>query len=231
MAIFQPVNMMGPAHRGGQIQQLAQQAAQNVMRRQRMRSMLRTSAGAARPAVTGAQGLLTAQRGHTGIPHPGLIPNMSAGLMAAAGPGAVPIQPVDTGALNSSGGGLDFQSIPDATDPQQSPQLGGNTPPAGTPPPPYAGAPYLGGDRQPVPPAPSTGGAGTGAASAALAGAASAGNAVGGVGSLFGPGGAISPANAGLIPLNGGLFYDPSTDKVVGSSAAGSASGLGHMSQ
>jgi len=43
--IFQPQNVMGPANRGNVIQQLAQGAAQNVMRRQKMRALLAHTRG------------------------------------------------------------------------------------------------------------------------------------------------------------------------------------------
>lgn len=201
MAIFQPVNMTGPAHRGPQIQQLAQQAAQNVMRRQRMRSMLKTSAAAARGAVPGGgQGLMTAQRGvHTVLSHPGLVPNM--GSAFAPGSNTVgPASPQDPGLYNAAGGGADFQSLPDPTDPSQSPASVGG--PVQIPLPPGFGSAPGGPEFNP----------GVGGGSSGPIASPGLGGSVGGP--IYTPG--VGGSSGGLIPLNGGLFYDPATDSVVG---------------
>lgn len=213
MAIFAPVNMMGPAHRGPQLQALAQKAAQNVMQRQRLRTMLRTSAGAARAGAApgGGQGLMTAQRGvHTALSqHAPNMPNQGIAAMLGGNGGA---SPVDTsGMYNSSGGGADFQSIPDPNDPTQSPaSVGGSSALAAINP---GGALWNG--------------------AASSSSNVNSGTSNGG-GSLFTPNDGSTPSTGGggLIPLNGGLFYDPVSDTVVGGQApanyGGAVNGTAH---
>jgi hypothetical protein len=102
MAIFQPVDMAGPAHRGGTIQQLAQAAAQNVMRRQRMRSLLaqgaRAGSGGTQPFRSSVQARPMGVRGSV--------------LADVSGMGSKS-QLISQMLAPSQRGGYDYPSLPD----------------------------------------------------------------------------------------------------------------------
>jgi len=116
MAIFNPIDVMGPAHRGAQIQQLAQNAAQNVMRRQKMRSLIAqgargaAQAGAGQPINSSARMHPTSLRGLT---------LAGAGMAAPGAQGGRGVGPSD-GSLGAGGGGYDYPSLPSPADPMQS---------------------------------------------------------------------------------------------------------------
>ena len=208
MAIFSHVDMMGPAHRQNQVQALAQKAAQNVLRRQRLRKLIQAGASA-------AQG----QGGSTGMPvrssmmhpapgvhghgRPNLAPNVLQQMIQGAGAPGAPMP----GAVNPSGGGFDFNSIPDPTDPHQSPaSLPDGAPKSGYGPSGTSGiAPdgsYIGDQAysaQFPQDNPDSGGA------------------------MDAP---ALPGNGQLIPLGGGLFYDPINDTVTGGSGNAIRPGL-----
>jgi hypothetical protein len=87
MAIFQPIDVAGPARQGNQtLQKLAQSAAQNVMRRQHMRALL---AQGARGAAGGAVGGNTPFRSSTQLRPTGVHtiprPQKVAALIGGAG--------------------------------------------------------------------------------------------------------------------------------------------------
>lgn len=202
-----PVNVMGPAHRGTQLAALAQTAAQNVMRRQRMRSLINNGASGARPPGLG-QPLATAGRGlHTpGMPTPGHgVANAGSDMQSQL------LAILSGGQYNPSGGGGDFGSLPNTDPTQPHPQVGN---PGGVMQP---GAPAL-------PPGTNPGGAAQWTSGAPSGGADNPG----GGAQWAGTGPAAGTPSGGLIPLSGGLFYDPATDTVVGGGgAAGGGVGSG----
>jgi hypothetical protein len=193
MTLFQPVDMMGPAHRGGQFQQMAQMAAQNVLRRQKLRALIQQSAAGARGG--------TAQpfRGSThmrplGGNRGGLFRPPGQDVSTAHAPGAPP--PFSY----PDPGPMDLPSLPDPTDPSQSPQsiqAPNQFDPTQTPPPLTAPSGF-----SPAPQtAPSGFGGGTPPPQTAPSGFTGGGDASGG---------------GGLIPLGNGMYYDPVTDTVHG---------------
>lgn len=204
MAIFSHVDLMGPAHRQNQVQVLAQKAAQNVLRRQRLRKLIQ---GAAAQAGGGGAGMpvhgsmvhhAPGTRGHiqrAAIP----ADQLQSMLQGAGGPAGV----VMPGMTNPSGGGYDFGSIQDPTDPHQSPA---SLPPdtvdnqsSATPPPMFPGAPGSPGTTGGIGGPPSTPGGGSGGGYVGIT--------------------PFTPMPPGAIPLGGGLFYDPATDTVIGGNA------------
>ena len=224
MSLFQPVDMTGPANRSAQIQKLAQTAAQNVMRRQRMSALIRAGAAAAGSAAGGAVNAMhSSMRARpTGSRGSILRPPMSVGgqslaeMLASAGqrastPGAF------GGMYASGGGGFDFASLPDPNDPRQS-----NV---------DLGVP-MSHDTPPAPPV-STGSVNSDAPNSVTAltaqGFRTGGPATGG---FFDPSAlppgvyALDPPsdpNAtvnGMLHLGGGLYYDPVTDSLRGGNPA-----------
>lgn len=198
MALFQPVNVMGPAHRGNQISALAQNAAQNVMRRQKMKSLLRGGAAGARAGS--AQQFQSSMRAHPQGVHGGTFAASGTGdamsrLAQMFAGGDTPMQQSDPG-MNPSGSGYDFPSITDHTDPSQSP---GSTQPG----------PQIGNAIPQQPP-----GLGAG-------GWTPPGTTYQGVGGL--PiGGALQGGTDYVEPihLGGGMYYDPATDTVTNGTQA-----------
>lgn len=232
MAIFQPVDMMGPAHRGAQIQQLAQNAAQNVMRRQRMKSLIQSSASAAGQAAQTGTGAMGGFGGGGGNPFQGsmrgrpqgqrgsiLRPPMSLGssladLMASGAAARLPGTSDTGGMYGPGGGGFDFGSLPDPNDMSQSPASMGSIPAHETPPAPPTGA------------APITApGGGTGIAYPTTAAAGRSPEA--GMGAAANPAAVdTSGASGGLVHLGNGLYYDPVTDSLRGGNPSGGLSAM-----
>src|SRR5690242_21066974 len=121
------MNVMGPAHRGNTIQALAQNAAQGVLRRQRMRQLLQQGAAAAGTGGAGVSKLFrSSMDGHGlgtrgGIQRPGLSQQVIAQLLRGSGgvatmPGGSTARQLG-GAYAAGGGGYDFGSIADPNDP------------------------------------------------------------------------------------------------------------------
>jgi hypothetical protein len=206
MAIFQPVDVTGPANRGGTIQQLAQGAAQNVLRRQRMRALLaqgaRGAAGGTQPFRSSLQARPMGVRG-----------SVLAGVGRAGSKSQLISQMLDPshrdgggfGQYGPGGGGYDYPSLPDPNDASQSRQSSDANP------------------SLPTTPAPAR-------AADPVAGVVGASGQAGGNNPLA-P--SVDPtsvdtsgANGGLINLGGGLYYDPVTDAVHGGNPIGGYSAL-----
>lgn len=212
MAIFSRVDVMGPAHRQNQVQAFAQKAAQNVMRRQRLRKLIQSGAAAAGAAAGGASGGVgqpfrgsmvhraTGMRGR--IQRTGLTPETLKSMLQGAGtPGFIPVP----GAVNPSGGGYDFSSIPDPTDPHQSPA----SLPSNYTTPKYLGnGQWIGGDGQQFS---SFNPDGSYIGDEAFSAHFPEDN----PDSLGAMDSEPLPNNGFLIPLGGGMFYDPTTDSVL----------------
>lgn len=202
MAVFAPVNMMGPAHRQASIQQASQAAAQNVMRRQRMKALI--GRGAAGVNSTGQQQMLRGSMAArpSGV-HPAsmLLPGGGMGTLAQqlALSSASATLPNGANGMNPNGSGSDFGAVADPNDGQQAPvSVTPGTPGAV---PQWPGTPNGGGSLfVGQPPNVATGGPNGGGSLF-----------VGNDGNSGGP-----PAGGGSIPLGGGLFYDPATDQVHG---------------
>lgn len=234
MAFFQPVNVMGPAHRGATIQMLAQNAAKSLAMRQRLRGIIHQGApdSVAGGAVGGAgsptsmihgsfQGHSVGERG--GVQRPALTMQQLQDMISRAS-GKFGSGPDGRfgGMTNPGGGGFDFGSIPDPGDPHQSPASIGSAPlqpvpAAGTPAPnPSFTANGSGGYTYSGPPAASL----------------SPGQAYpspSGSGTSFAPTpGMDAPAPSGnvgttLIPLGNGMYYDPVADAIRGIGQSDSA--------
>lgn len=210
MSLFNPIDVQGPAHRGAQVQQLAQAAAQNVMRRQKMRSLLQQGARGAAQSGAG-QSLQSSARQHpTGLRgatlrDPGFnrgSVSLPAGLLGAQTGDTFGSAPMD-GSQNASGGGVDYPSIPSPTDASQSPTSTMPDPTTFVPGP--SGTPGV-----PTNPLGSNGGN--------FLGAPPTGN----VPSDSVPADSNQPTNANQpIHLGGGLYYDPLTDSVHGGNPLG----------
>lgn len=201
---------VGP-HPGVNIQALAQNAAQNVLRRQRMRKLLQASAvmsggggGVSQLMRSSLQGRMTGARGH--IQHPGFdAQTLAAMLRGAANQATLPGGGLNAGLggmFAMGGGGYDFGSIADPSDPSQSPRSIDPTQVQTNPTSPGGPNPNVGG--QP----------GTGYNSGPSQGQNTQ------AGPVY-PGG--DPTNVSLpggthgwIPLGGGMFYDPVNDIVRG---------------
>lgn len=191
MSLFNPVDVMGPAHRGAQVQHLAQTAAQNVMRRQKMRSLLARGASGAAQAGAGQQ-IHSSQRMHPTALHGLALRNPGAvgvpGLFGGPSPGAR-----DDGSYGAGGGGYDYPSLPTPNDPMQSA--------ASTMPDAVSQVPGYNPNLAPTP---------VGTASDGTPLINNNPNATND---------AIQPHDAGgnaPIHLGGGLYYDPITDSVRG---------------
>lgn len=206
MAFMPPGGANGPAS----IQQLAQNAAQNVLRRQRMKALLQAGASSAAgegSAMGGARPVHGSFAPHTMQLNPGQfrLPYQTlAGLAAGArgshagfGTGGV---------IGGGGGGADFASLPNPHDHSQSPSS------------------VIGPQPTQPAPAPATpGGQGQ------ILHVGESTNPVGGSSPYDGQGpvlpGAVNsspgvPTGVNWIPLGGGLFYDPENDLVRGGSSA-----------
>lgn len=223
MALFGTLNVAGPANRQGTLQTLAQNAAQAVLRRQRLKQVLSQAAatggggaqsGPNTPFQSSMHGRSMGVRGAT--MRPDLAPDVLAQMARAAGrPGHVPDGGYG-GVFRRGGGGFDFGALP-SPDPSAHPSDVGSSPfhPAPVAP---GGLPQNinpGGPMQPAPtgapvssPIPTPGG--SGAIQPAPA-----------EGSPAGPG---TSAPHQWIPLGSGLFYDPVNDIVRGPSNAGLSS-------
>lgn len=245
MSFYSPVNSMGQ-NRSTMIQQAAQTAAQNVMRRQKLRTMLGKTVAGGGGATMGsplrAQNLGKPIGTAGGISRPGGVigggQSLQQQLAAALGFAQTP------SAYNASGGGADFSSVPDPADGHQSPQTLPNqgvaphqistapslmgSPPPGTPG--FAPLPASGsvGSWVPSPSQiasqlpPAGGGTAVSGGGQLTPGGAPTGGIVGTPGAGAGAGTALanlgSPGAIGaLIPLGSNLFYDPGTDSVIGS--------------
>lgn len=223
VAIFNPIDTMGPAHRGNQtLQQLAQGAAQNVMRRQKMRALLQQGARGA--ATGGTQPLRSSvQLRPTGVRGATLhSPVGAAGLGRGVSTGTNFVNP--DGVTNESGGGYDYPSLADPNDPSQSASSITEGPMSSVPPPsgPNPGGGFAGsGDQS------STAAfiAGLAPNSSQWVDAVTQANANGGVlpsgyiaANSAPPTSGGQPADGanGAIHLGGGLYYDPVTDSVHG---------------
>lgn len=206
------------------IAQAAQTAAQNVMRRNKLRALIGKGAAGAGGGGTGMGSPNRAMSLGKPIGTAGGISRPSAAmgggqtlaeqLAAAMGGANTP------GAFNASGGGADFQAIPDPHDGGQSPQTlpnqgigtGGYLP---APPIPSAPGTPIGGAPGYATPTPgaitSPNAPNTGASPIISPNAPGAGSSA----PIGTPGAGVSPGGA-MIPLGGNLFYDPATDSVVG---------------
>lgn len=230
MTLFQPVDVMGPAHRAPQLAALAQHAAANVMRRNRMKALLAQGARGARSAGAGQpfrNSLNMRPLGNRGATLKGLAGLITGGSNVLGGGNGRLRQ--DDGVFGAGGGGYDYPSIPDPTDPRQSP-VGAGPATAWPGPTPH-------------------GGVGTADMPASGPDFNGPGGSVQG-GSLFGPdqgsqlgaaagvdystpdtpegwaavapqpssGGGVNndPTGSGLIHLGNGMYYDPATDSVRG---------------
>lgn len=138
MSIYQTMNVAGPTNRSAEIQRLAQNAALNVTRRQRLRALLgratqsggmprngsglaalggHASGGGGSSFRTSTSGRAVGLRG--GI-QSGLTQSQLAAMMA--GSAAHALTPgVGAASDGANPGGFDFGAIPDPTDPAQSP--------------------------------------------------------------------------------------------------------------
>jgi hypothetical protein len=243
MAIFNPVDMMGPAHRGAQIQKLAQNAAQNVMRRQRMRSLIHAGASVAGRGAGGASGGVGGgipfqssmrarpQGTHSTFMRPPGGPQSIAEILASAGQRA---QSPSGGFFGNAGGGFDFTSLPDPNDPRQAtpdtmPRPGLSAAPPAAPAAPDA-APSADPTAAPVPtntttatpPAPQfyTGPDGQPASySPAAPAPGTFSYDTGVVPTATGTATLGSAASVGVIPLGNNMYYDPVTDSIHGGGA------------
>lgn len=211
MSLFQPVNVTGPAHRGNQIAMLAQTAAHNVMRKQKMKSLLGKSArGAAGAGAAQAfqsalrahpQGIHGHVQGRTDMGGDFLNPAVSQ-LAQITGNGGNMADP----GMNPSGSGYDFPSVPDNTDPSQSPaSVQPNIGDAITQQP----APYL---------------TGNGWTPSGTEGTTAPGGNPNPTGSPYG--GIPAPIGSSLIHLGGGMYYDPATDSVTNGAQGATKPGL-----
>lgn len=198
------VNHAGPAS----IQQLAQNAAQNVLRRQRMKAMLgkaSSAAGAGGPLDIGGGRRISGSfvnhpngsQGGFRLPYQTLQSLQQAAQQYGNG-----------GMFGPGGGGADFGSLPDPQDPYQSP--GSLNPPQAQP------APSIGDAIGPTPPQ-----SGVDAVNQIVPNGAQGTNLPVDNGGQAGPNGAT-----GWVPLGGGLFYDPTNDIVRGGNSAAPANGL-----
>jgi hypothetical protein len=194
MAIFNPIDMMGPAHRGAQVQQLAQNAAQNVLRRQKMRALLAQGARGAAQAGAGQQINSSARMHPTGLR--GLTLHGAGGLDMHGAPNGLGGNAFgNDGSMGNAGGGYDYPSIPAPVDPMQSAQ---STVPGAV-------------SQVPAPPAPSAQTAQTSASAPIVAPTTNPDGTQMSVGNDMGVHLATDP-----IHLGGGLYYDPNTDTVTG---------------
>jgi hypothetical protein len=195
----QYLNVAGPANRGPLLQQLANNAAQNVMRKQRMRALLQQSAHSAGSQAAAGVGVHSSMRAHpmgvrsqTFQPYAGMAGGATAGAL-----GALVSQQQDVGG-GGNGGGYDFASLPHPSGPTVS------TSPNLTPQPPGLATGwnpsfdpqgnYIGSGPGPQPPDQAQ------------------------------PGGTMQVSN-GLIPLGNGMFYDPINDAIRGGGAVVAAQG------
>lgn len=232
MALFGTLNVAGPANRGNQIQQMAQNAAQNVMRRQKLQALLQQSAAGA-AAHGGGQGIPMrgSNAGHpVGVRgatmHPAINPDQLAAMARSAGQAGHMPDGSYGGVFGQGGGGYDFGGVPNAADHNQSPQLLGPSPFQSVP----TGPPQAAGDPRPPVGAfvsnPSIPGGGyindnagpTNQAAAPVAGPNPA-TAVNTMQTADATQSASGGAVRGWVSLGNGLFYDPVNDIVRGGSA------------
>jgi hypothetical protein len=216
----------GGAHPGVNIQALAQNAAQNVLRRQRMRKLLQAGAAAAGAAGGGGvtrlmrssmEGRGMGVRGH--VQRPGFdAQTLAAMLRGAANQATLPGGGLSAnlgGMFSMGGGGYDFGAIADPNDPSQSPRSIDPTQvtqnavaPVG-----ITDQNYGPPDNPYVPGSPGEPGINSGPSQGTNINA----------GPVL-PGGdptnvALPPGTHGWIPLGGGMFYDPVNDIVRGGSS------------
>lgn len=192
--MFHPFNVQGPANRVNQVQQLAQNAAQNVLQRQKLRALLSQTLGGA-PSTAGGGNPIRGSFNHSEMGQRGDVyrPMLLPGYGNSVGFGH---------GNPFNGAGTEFGSLP-GSDPGQSPQSYG-------PPPPQR--PVSSPPQRPASPAQSSpsGGATPAAPSAPLP------NAPGG--------GYINPVwqslpgspSSNLVTLANGFRYDPVSDQVFG---------------
>lgn len=208
--IFAPQNVAGPANRGGVIQQLAQGAAQNVMRRQKLKALLQTTAGqaagsgAAQPFRASTMGHATGVRGAVMRPAGAAHGGLALTQLNGAGGGGVGVPGL---AQYADPGQADLPSLP-GNDPTQSPV---STAPIPVMVPPDA--PNGAGASYPTPQTAQAAASSPGAPGVTDPGSANFGDA-------SGSGGNVTP---GWIPLGGGVFYDPVNDIVRGGGGTASA--------
>jgi hypothetical protein len=187
VSIFAPQNVMGPAHRGNMVQQLAQNAAQNVMRRQKLKALLQNATGQGH-AVGGGQPFRSSVMGHTtGVRGATFRPGQAAPFGSPGG-----------ASFLSAGGTMPVANYPDAG-PQDLPSLPSNDP---------AQSPS---STQPGPTTSGLGPDGTYIGDAAYSAQFPQDNPDSG-GAADSP---ALPGNGQLIPLGNGTFYDPATDTIT----------------
>jgi hypothetical protein len=201
MAVFNPIDVMGPAHRPNQtLQQLAQGAAQNVMRRQRMRALL---AGSARSAAGPGMGqpFRSSLNGRPGGVKSSVLMRMLGGQGNGGGVGN---GHGNDGVFGNGGGGFDYPSIPAPTDPAQSMQT--------TAPNTVAQVPSAPSAPSPTQPAPTPLGGTVGPVQQLnLTPQALSQD----VNTMQLSGGFDSSPSTDMVHLGGGVFYDPVTDTVA----------------
>lgn len=213
LSIFQPVDPSGPAHQGNQtLQKLAQGAAQNVLRRQRMRALLAQGArGAAGGSVGGSVPTRSSVNARPvgvrsrildpGFNRPGA--NNAGGLGHGNGNGLG-----DTGfggVLGAGGGGYDYPSLPDPNDASQGAAATHgpfSAPPSGFGVDPSGPGNYIGADGS--------------ANTLTPHDPTQMGDAGIGVSTVTGTAIPGTHAANGLLHLGNGLFYDPVNDAIHG---------------
>jgi hypothetical protein len=221
VAIFNPIDVQGPAHQGNQtLQKLAQGAAQNVLRRQKMRALLAQGARGAASAVGGSTPFRSSMNAHPtgvrGLPRPQGLAALLGGAGAHAGG---PSDARDGGMLGAGGGGYDYPSLPDPNDASQAPAAGPSpAAPAGAAD--AVGAPPLNGATAQFNAGVGNIGSTPTIEEPPLNGATAQFNAgIGNIGSNMAPAPTSSGSagsDNGLIHLGNGLYYDPVTDAVHG---------------
>ena len=214
MALFGTLNVAGPANRQGTIQSLAQNAAQAVLRRQRLKALLSQAAGAAGSHGGPGMPFNSSMRGHAvgtrgATMRPDLTRDQLAQMARSAGQaGHLPGGGVG-GVFGQGGGGFDFGGLPAPADHSQSQAEIGPSPFHLTPTAP-AGAANPPAPSQPQSPSSPSGD--TFSPTAYF-------NGIDQSNQVDQTGPTLSTAH-GWIPLGGGLFYDPVNDIVRGGSGS-----------
>lgn len=224
MALFGTLNVAGPAHRGAQISALAQNAAQAVLRRQRLKQTLTQAAamagghgGGGVPMHSSTRGRPVGVRGAT--MRPDLAANTLAEMARSAGRAGHLPGGAAGGVFGQGGGGFDFGGLPAPADHSQSLVLQGPSPFRSMPVAPAANAPAI--NRPPV-----------GAQLTTPSGQPYINDNAGPTNPASVPATIQATQDAGMpsavhgwVSLGGGLFYDPVNDIVRGPSA-GVSNGL-----
>jgi hypothetical protein len=207
--IFNPVDMMGPAHKSNQtLQQLAQAASQSVLRRQKMRNLISQGARGGAGAGPGmGQPFRSSLNGRPG----GVKSSVLMRMLGGPGANGMSNGHGSDGVFGNAGGGFDYPSLPapaSQRDPAQSfqsttPNLVAQVPAA--PP----------GPMQPTPPPPGVATPQSVAAQGGFATSSGSGyTLVGPDSKMAGHVDTASP-DVSMIHLGDGIFYDPNTDTIA----------------